>query len=75
MNETTEKTPLTTQQQKVFDFVLEFKENNHFWPSLRDIRDAFGWTSINTVECHLRSIEAKGYLYRIPNIARAYVIL
>jgi len=61
---------LTAQQQRVLDFICDFRLARGVSPSYREIAEHFGWTSTNGVHDHLRALETKGYLER-PGVCRS----
>ncbi|MDA0346362.1 MAG: transcriptional repressor LexA [Verrucomicrobia bacterium] len=65
---------LTLRQQEILGFLQIFSQEKGFWPSIREIRDHFGFNSTNAVVGHLRALEHKGYITRIPGQARTYRI-
>lgn len=65
---------LTLRQQEILGFLQVFSQDRGFWPSIREIRDHFGFNSTNAVVGHLRALENKGYITRIAGQARTYRI-
>jgi len=61
MNDTT-RLALTTRQQQIYDFIVSFTRERTYQPSMREIMLEFGFRSTNSVKCHLRAIERKGYI-------------
>ena len=66
---------LTKRQKEVFDFVSEYIKENGYAPSIEEIRDAFGLSSVATVHKHLRFLVKKGLLHRSPNQNRGLEIV
>ena len=66
--------PLTKQQRKVFDFLLEFSAKHKYMPSMAEIGKKFK-TSIPTAWEHLTKLEQKGAIERRPNQKRWIRIL
>lgn len=66
-----EKTPLTARQNEVFDIIADFIDRRHFAPTVREIMDELGVSSPNGIVGHLDALEAKGWIGREPNMARA----
>ena len=62
---------LTEKQLAVYEFIRDTIRRRGYGPTVRDIGDAFGIKSPNGVMCHLRALEAKGYIRREENKARA----
>ncbi|MDR2982932.1 MAG: transcriptional repressor LexA [Puniceicoccales bacterium] len=63
---------LTSRQQLFLDFLAKHYANHGYWPSIRDIQDHFQLKSTNGVLGHLRALERKKYISRVPGTARAY---
>lgn len=64
---------ITAKQTSVLVFIKDFLQNKGFFPSYRDIQDAFNYKSINAAVRHVEAIEKKGFIKRIPGRARAFV--
>ena len=63
---------LTDRQEEILGFLHgQFREQG-YWPSVREIQHAFGFKSTNAVIGHLRSLERKGALEKVPGQARAF---
>ncbi|MFZ2805011.1 MAG: transcriptional repressor LexA [Desulfosalsimonadaceae bacterium] len=54
---------LTVKQSKIIDFIGEWQIKNGHPPTQAEIRDHFGFGSLNAVRSHLQLIEKKGYLH------------
>lgn len=69
MDETTPTPPtLTTRQQEVLAFI---RQNAYLYgPTVREIAAALDIKSPNGVVCHIKALERKGYVRRIPGKAR-----
>lgn len=67
--------PLTDRQQEILDYISRFFSANGYWPSIRDIQQQFQFRSTNAVAGHLRALEEKKALSRIPGQARTFRIL
>lgn len=65
---------LTARQQEILSFIENHEWRNGFWPSIREIQDEFDFKSTNAVMGHLRALEKKGVLERIPGQARTFRI-
>ncbi len=53
---------LTDTQERVYRFIIDWKECRGFPPTVREIADGLGFKSINNVRQHLQLIEKKGFL-------------
>lgn len=66
--------PLTIRQQEVLGYLQYHMKNFGTWPSFREIEDHFGFRSTNAVMGHLKALERKGYISRVPGQARTFRI-
>lgn len=55
---------LTATQQGILNFISGTIRAHHRAPSLREIADAFDIGTASGVVCHLKALEAKGYIKR-----------
>lgn len=62
---------LTRRQREIYDYLAEFIEGNGYAPSLEEIADRFGLSSVATVHEHLENLESKGAVRRDPHRSRA----
>lgn len=65
---------LTTRQQEVLGYIQWHMGMHGTWPSFREIEAHFGFKSTNAVMGHLRALERKGYISRVPGQARTFRI-
>ncbi|MFQ3224115.1 MAG: repressor LexA [Lentimonas sp.] len=65
---------LTTRQQEILTFIEHYEWRNGYWPSIREIQEKFGFASTNAVMGHLRALEKKEKIERIPGQARTFRI-
>lgn len=63
---------LTVKQKKILEFIENFFKKESYWPSIRQIQAQFGFKSTNAVMGHLKAIEQKECIRRIPGQARAF---
>lgn len=66
---------LTEKQLKVYDFMSAWQEENGYPPTQTEIRDHFGFRSINAARGHLVLIEKKGYIRMNVGKARGIQLL
>ena len=57
----TDKVALTKTQQRVFDYIRDFRDERGFCVSFREIGERFGW-SLNGVSCHIDALKRKGFV-------------
>lgn len=61
--------PLTSGQQKVYDYIRECSENGRI-PSVRELCAATGFKSTSTVAYHLKALEQRGLIEREEGLNR-----
>jgi repressor LexA len=66
---------VTARQREILNFVQSFLRQEGYWPSIRDIQAHFKFGSTNAVMGHLRALERKDILGRIPGQARTFKII
>ncbi len=64
---------LTTRQQQVLDYLHEAFRRTGVMPSTREIQAHFEFASQTAAMSHLRALERKGVIRRLPNKARAVI--
>lgn len=64
---------LTQRQQEILQYLKEYQRDCGLMPSTREIQNAFGFASQTAAMSHLRALESKGVIQRLPNKARAVV--
>jgi repressor LexA len=62
---------LTTRQQEIWQFLVEYVDGHGYPPTVREIGDAVGLASPSTVHAHLANLERAGLLRRDPTKPRA----
>ncbi len=67
--------PLTDEQSRVFQFIIDYHHDYGMPPTVREITEGLGYKSPNNTRQHLRLIEQKGYLRLLNNRARGIEIL
>ncbi len=66
--------PLTYRQQEILGYLQYHMRTEGTWPSFREIESHFGFRSTNAVMGHLKALERKGYISRVPGQARTFRI-
>jgi repressor LexA len=61
---------LTSEQNRVYTFIIDRRRETGFPPTVREIAEGLGYRSANNVRQHLRLIEKKGYLKIVTGKAR-----
>lgn len=65
---------LTKRQQEMLRYIQSHMQEKGTWPSFREIQEFFGFKSTNAVMGHLKALERKGCLTRVPGQARTFRI-
>src|SRR3990167_3517963 len=63
--------PLTKRQRQILEFLERFIKAHGFAPSLMEIGEAFGFSSLATTHAHLSHLQEKGYIFRAWNRGRS----
>jgi repressor LexA len=66
---------LTERQNQVYEHVRVYFREHSKPPTLKELGDALSIRSTNGVSKHLRALEQKGYIRRLPNEARGIVLI
>ncbi|MFC5050173.1 transcriptional repressor LexA [Rubritalea spongiae] len=66
---------LTKRQIEVYDYLKREMRETGVMPSSRDIQEFFGFASQTAAMNHLRALEKKGVIQRIPGKARAVALV
>jgi repressor LexA len=62
---------LTRRQREILDFITEFIASRRYSPSLEEIAEHFGLSSVATVHKHVSNLEKKGFIRRDWNRSRS----
>jgi len=62
---------LTSRQELILNFVEQYTATHHYPPTLREIADHHGLSSLNGVKKHLSALAKKGHLVRKAEARRA----
>jgi repressor LexA len=66
-------TDLTSRQQEILEFLRNSHRKTGIMPSTREIQHHFGFASQTAAMSHLRALERKGVIQRLPGKARAVI--
>jgi len=61
----------TQRQDEIYQFLLDQRDKCGVCPTHEEIRQHFGFRSLNSVQEHLRLLEQKGFIKRSPRKARS----
>ena len=64
---------LTRIQADMLRYLRLFRARHGYSPTQNQIRERFGWSSLGTVQKHVRALEAKGHVHRLKHGRRALV--
>lgn len=64
---------LTLRQNEILDYLRKSVREEGLIPSTREIQHAFGFASQTAAMSHLRALERKGVIQRLPGKARAVI--
>lgn len=64
---------MTEKQKKFLDFIIQFREDNGYSPSVREIAKGLGLASTSTVNSMLNKLMDKGVLSMISGKARSII--
>lgn len=65
---------LTSEQKRVYSFIIRYRQQTGFPPTVREIAQGLGYKSPNNVRQHLRLIEQKGFIRLLAGKARGIEI-
>src|SRR6187551_2629002 len=74
-NSTRRRTSLSDKQLAILDVIQRSVSARGYPPSMREIGDAVGLSSLSSVTHQLNQLELSGYLRRDPNRPRALEVL
>ena len=63
-----------TMQQRIYDYIASYVEENGYPPSVREIGEAMGLKSPSTVHFHLKNMEEKGLINKSAGKGRAVTL-
>jgi len=66
---------LNNRQQQILDFLRAHQRDHAYPPTVREIGQAVGLSSSSTVQNHLNSLEARGYIRRDPAKSRTVEVV
>ena len=62
MTTTTERLPLTARKRDLLTWISGYIDTHGYSPTVREIQHAYGWTTTNSVMCHLNPLRKHGYV-------------
>ncbi len=67
--------PLTKRQREILNYLADFIQQQGYAPSLEEIGQRFGLSSLATIHKHLTNLEGKGFIRRSWNKSRSVEIV
>ncbi|MFN8511631.1 MAG: transcriptional repressor LexA [Chloroflexia bacterium] len=67
--------PLSTRQRDVLNAILRHQRHHDYAPTVRELCEAVGVSSPNTIAVHLDALERKRYIQRHDGLARSIEVL
>ena len=67
--------PLTGKQQQALDTIQAFKEAMGYMPTARELGEALHLASPCFAQHHLKVLQRKGYIRRVPGKARCLAVV
>ena len=64
---------LTSRQNEILEYLRKSQRTTGLMPSTREIQHSFGFASQTAAMSHLRALERKGVIQRLPGKARAVI--
>jgi len=64
---------LTPKQQQIYDYILDFTQNNGYPPSVREIAQAVNLKSPSTVHFHLKGLREAGLISQTEGKTRSII--
>lgn len=52
---------LTQREKQIYNFIVEFRRQKHFSPSMRKIANGIGLNSVSTISVHVHKMVKKGW--------------
>jgi repressor LexA len=66
---------LTPKQRRLLRFIVQFRNQNGFPPTLQELCEEFSWRSKNAAHDALARLERKGWIQRRNRSARGLTVL
>ena len=68
-----EKAEMTKREHDVYNYILEYRKEKRFSPSMREIADGIGLHSASTIHVHIHNLVSKGWLYPCEQMNRTMI--
>ena len=68
-----EKAELTKREKVILDYIVRYRQEKHYSPSMRQIAKGIGLNSVATIHGHIHKLEKKGWIMPYDGTARSIV--
>jgi SOS-response transcriptional repressor LexA len=68
-----EKIRMTQREQVVYDYILKYRKEKRFSPSMREIAEGIGLHSASTVHVHIHNLIKKGWFLPCEQLNRTII--
>lgn len=68
-----EKLKMTKREHDVYSYILEYRKEKRFSPSMRDIAAGVGLHSVSTIHVHVHNLMDKGWLQPVERMNRTII--
>ena len=68
-----EKIRMTKREQDVYDYILDYRKEKRFSPTMREIAEGIGLHSASTVHVHIHNLIKKGWLLPCEQLNRTII--
>jgi repressor LexA len=66
---------LSPRQQKLLAYIRDYRDENQYPPTYAEIQEALNFSSKSHVDYHLKALERKKYIERVPGASRGIRLL
>lgn len=66
---------ITKRQKELLDFIKGFYLENGYGPSYEEMKDALGLAAKSHIHYMIKSLEIRGFVRRLPNMARSIEVI
>jgi repressor LexA len=66
---------LTKKQKQIYDFIAQHQKDHGYAPSLTEIGEAFGVSTVSTIHKHISNLVEKGLLKHSKGVARSLELM
>ena len=70
-----EREKMTDREQSVIEGIIRYQDEHGYAPTIRELGASVGLSSPSSVFLHLKALERKGYITRMPAVPRMIMVL